>query len=205
MAKLYPHASVVGVDLAPVPVDRSTLPSNCRFEVDDVNLGLQHFHGAYDVVHARLISSGLKSYRKMMEEAEKCLKPGGVVIFIDYDAQFCAEDQVSRQPMAESNENGSWLVRCSHGENYTSSKAFYLSNYTGIEMRNGAPLMGSDILGMEAALDEGVWGHELIDPETYVLSIKGVVCILTPHHSAQAASMFLPIGPWPRGIIILCA
>lgn len=163
MAKLYPHASVVGVDLAPAPVDKSTLPSNCRFEVDDVNLGLQHFHGQYDVVHARLISSGLKSYRKMMDDAEKCLKPGGVVIFIDYDAQFCAEDQVSRQPMAESNENGSWLVRCSH------------------EMRNGAPLMGSDILGMEASLDEGIWGHELVDPET-----------------VQAASMFLPIGPWPR-------
>ncbi|CAG8744740.1 1298_t:CDS:2, partial [Acaulospora colombiana] len=139
MAKIYPHASVVGVDLAPVPVDTSTLPTNCRFEVDDVNLGLKHFHGQYDVVHARLISSGLKSYRNMMEEAEKCLKPGGVVVFIDYDAQFCAEDQVSRQPMAESNEN---------------------------EMRNGAPLMGSDILGMEASLDEGIWGHELIDSET---------------------------------------
>jgi hypothetical protein len=33
-------------------------------------------------------------------------------------------------------------------------------------MRKGAPLIGSDLLGMEAALDEGLWGHELIDPET---------------------------------------
>ncbi|PVF99500.1 S-adenosyl-L-methionine-dependent methyltransferase [Serendipita vermifera] len=160
MARVYPHAYVVGVDLAPVPIDASILPSNCRFEVDDVNLGLEHFYGQYDVVHARLISSGIKNYRTMMEEAEKCLKPGGVVIFIDHDAMFCAEDQVSRQPMAETNENGSWLVRCS------------------FEMRNGAQ---SDLLGMEAALDEGLWNHELIDTNT-----------------AQAASMFLPIGPWPR-------
>jgi hypothetical protein len=116
MARTYPHAAVVGVDLAPVPVDMSNLPSNCRFEVDDVNLGLEHFYGQYDVVHARLISSGIKSYRTMMEEAEKCLKPGGVVIFIDHDAMFCAEDQISRQPMAESNENGSWLVRSAFGE-----------------------------------------------------------------------------------------
>ncbi|KAG8833203.1 hypothetical protein FRC17_011151 [Serendipita sp. 399] len=95
----------------------------------------------------------------MMEEAERCLKPGGVVIFEDYDIFFCAEDQVRRQAMAESNENGSWLVRCSH------------------EMRNGAQ---SDLTGMDKALDEGLWDHPLCDPET-----------------AVAASLFLPIGPWP--------
>ncbi|KAG8830080.1 Slx4p interacting protein [Serendipita sp. 399] len=148
MAREYPHATVVGVDLAPTPVDADQAPPNCRFEIDDVNMGLTHFYDSYDVVHVRLISSGIKDYRKMMEEAEKCLKPGGVVIFVDYDAQFCAEDQVSRQPMAESNENGSWLVRCSH------------------EMRNGAPLRGSDIMGMEKNLDKGLWDHELCDPET---------------------------------------
>lgn len=163
MAREYPHVSVVGVDLAPTPLDPASVPSNCRFEVDDVNLGLGHFYDQFDVVHARLISSGIKDYRNMMEEAEKCLKPGGVVVFVDYDAMFCAQDQVSRQPMAETNENGSWLVRCSH------------------EMRHGAPLKGSDILGMEKCLDEGVWDHELLDPET-----------------AQAGSLFLPIGPWVR-------
>ncbi|KAG8761654.1 hypothetical protein FRC14_000038 [Serendipita sp. 396] len=163
MAREYPHASVVGVDLAPTPVEADSTPPNCRFELDDVNMGLSHFYDSFDVVHARLISSGIKDYRKMMEEAERCLKPGGVVIFVDYDAQFCAEDQVSRQPMAETNENGSWLVRCSH------------------EMRNGAPLRGSDIMGMEKSLDEGLWDHDLCDPET-----------------AQAGSLFLPIGAWPR-------
>jgi hypothetical protein len=30
-----------------------------RSEVDDVNLGLDHFYGDFNVVHARLIASGV--------------------------------------------------------------------------------------------------------------------------------------------------
>lgn len=32
-----------------------------RSEVDDINLGLEHFYGDFNVVHARLISSGVSS------------------------------------------------------------------------------------------------------------------------------------------------
>jgi hypothetical protein len=30
-----------------------------RSEIDDINLGLEHFYGDFNVVHARLISSGV--------------------------------------------------------------------------------------------------------------------------------------------------
>jgi hypothetical protein len=43
MAKEFPHCEVVGVDLAPVPLEKMDLPPNCRFEIDDVNIGLAHF------------------------------------------------------------------------------------------------------------------------------------------------------------------
>lgn len=33
-----------------------------RNEVDDINFGLQHFYGEYDVVHCRLIDSGVRVY-----------------------------------------------------------------------------------------------------------------------------------------------
>jgi hypothetical protein len=33
MAKEFPAASVIGVDLAPCPVEQESLPPNCRFEV----------------------------------------------------------------------------------------------------------------------------------------------------------------------------
>lgn len=55
------------------------MPSNCRYvgvpfwsiaefrlafrsEVDDINLGLEHFYGDFNVVHAQLISSGVSSH-----------------------------------------------------------------------------------------------------------------------------------------------
>jgi hypothetical protein len=34
MAKEFPHCDVVGVDLAPVPVDLESVPPNCHFEID---------------------------------------------------------------------------------------------------------------------------------------------------------------------------
>ena len=33
-----------------------------RSEVDDINLGLEHFYGDFNVVHAQLISSGVGSH-----------------------------------------------------------------------------------------------------------------------------------------------
>lgn len=36
------------------------MPPNCRIEVDDINLGLEHFYNKFDIVHARLISSGVR-------------------------------------------------------------------------------------------------------------------------------------------------
>lgn len=35
------------------------LIKNSRSEVDDLNLGLEHFYGDFDVVHARLICTGV--------------------------------------------------------------------------------------------------------------------------------------------------
>jgi hypothetical protein len=35
MAKEFPEADVVGVDLIPCPVDSDALPTNLRFEIDN--------------------------------------------------------------------------------------------------------------------------------------------------------------------------
>lgn len=37
------------------------MPTNFRSEVDDINLGLEHFRECFDVVHARFICSGVRS------------------------------------------------------------------------------------------------------------------------------------------------
>ncbi|KAH9081813.1 hypothetical protein EDB83DRAFT_586306 [Lactarius deliciosus] len=56
VARDFPHCQAVAVDL--VPMQSIKMPPNCRSEVDDINLGLQHFYGDFNVVHARLIASG---------------------------------------------------------------------------------------------------------------------------------------------------
>lgn len=60
MAKEFGHANVVGVDLVPVPLDNTTVPQNVRMEIDDINLGLPHFHGQFDLVHLRWVTAGIK-------------------------------------------------------------------------------------------------------------------------------------------------
>ena len=43
----------------------------CRSEVDDINLGLQHFYGDFNVVHGRLISSGVSSSLYLLETVRR--------------------------------------------------------------------------------------------------------------------------------------
>lgn len=60
MAREFPHANVVGVDLVPIPVEPERLPLNFQMEIDDINLGLPHFQGRFDLVHLRCVYAGLK-------------------------------------------------------------------------------------------------------------------------------------------------
>jgi len=117
MAREFPHAQVVGIDLAPVPVEPETLPSNCRFEVDDINRGLARFEGQFDLIHIRLVGSGCKDFYKAMSDVEKCLKPGGLVIWmdVDYDMYATTAFTYSRPPASELNPSGAWLVRILYG------------------------------------------------------------------------------------------
>lgn len=87
MAKRFPHCEVVGVDLSPVPLDNTAecIPPNCRFELDDIGLGLSHFYQQFDLINARFVGAGLRNFRKTLEDVEKCLKPGGMIIWMDGD------------------------------------------------------------------------------------------------------------------------
>ncbi|EAU92279.1 hypothetical protein CC1G_00498 [Coprinopsis cinerea okayama7 len=84
VARDFPYCEAVGVDLVVVP-DTRDFPPNLRCEMDDVNLGLQHFFGRFDVVHARLLSSGIKDYQLLIENIARTLRPGGLVELQEYD------------------------------------------------------------------------------------------------------------------------
>ncbi|KAG8757019.1 hypothetical protein FRC14_002450 [Serendipita sp. 396] len=149
MAKEFPHAEVVGVDLAQVPVDTQTLPPNCRFEVDNINLGLTHFEAQFDVVHVRLVGSGIKDFSERMKDIHNCLKPGGMMIWFDADYSLYFNRNFEYIPAyTEENREGSWMQRCTS------------------ELRRAMTKIGSDINGMESILDQGLWNDPLLDPTT---------------------------------------
>ncbi|KAF8963921.1 hypothetical protein BDZ97DRAFT_1939378 [Flammula alnicola] len=79
----FPHCSAVAVDL--IPMQPPTMPLNLRSEVDDINLGLEHFYGDFNVVHARLISSGIRDYHLLIEQISHVLRPGGLIDVSEFD------------------------------------------------------------------------------------------------------------------------
>ncbi|KAJ3845565.1 hypothetical protein EV361DRAFT_875558 [Lentinula raphanica] len=83
VARDFPHCSAVAVDL--VPMQSIYMPLNLRSEVDDINLGLEHFYGDFNVVHARLISSGVKDYEGLINHISMVLRPGGLIDLMEFD------------------------------------------------------------------------------------------------------------------------
>jgi hypothetical protein len=62
MARNFPHVEVLGVDISPTPITVEQSPENLRFEIDDVNNGLDHFKNSFELVHMRCVGAGLPNY-----------------------------------------------------------------------------------------------------------------------------------------------
>ncbi|KAK0501608.1 S-adenosyl-L-methionine-dependent methyltransferase [Armillaria luteobubalina] len=86
----FPHCNAVAIDL--VPMQSPNMPPNCRSEVDDVNLGLEHFYGDFNVVHCRLISSGIQDYERMIDQISHVLRPEGLIDLTEWDFHCYNED-----------------------------------------------------------------------------------------------------------------
>jgi hypothetical protein len=87
----------------------------CRSEVDDVNLGLEHHYGSFDVVHSRLISSGasrsslysslnlqfslfilffqIKDFKSYIDQISLVLRPGGLIDLAEFDFYSAGADK----------------------------------------------------------------------------------------------------------------
>ncbi|KAG8925848.1 hypothetical protein FRC01_009617 [Tulasnella sp. 417] len=105
MARKYPHAEVVGIDLAPPLVPLESIPENCRFELDDANLSLSHYTNSFDVVHVRASDSGIKDFDTYLYNLAEILRPGGLLILGSGDPQFYDEN-VEALPIVSEGEPG---------------------------------------------------------------------------------------------------
>ncbi|KAH9079525.1 S-adenosyl-L-methionine-dependent methyltransferase [Lactarius deliciosus] len=94
MADEFPHVEVTGVDLA--PLQPRMVPSNCTFELCDLDARcLPYPSNSYDVVHARNMHSGIKNYPHFLHELTRILRPGGVLILIEFDLRPIADGKVT--------------------------------------------------------------------------------------------------------------
>ncbi|KAG8926359.1 hypothetical protein FRC02_008947 [Tulasnella sp. 418] len=91
-AREFPHASVVGIDIAP-PAPKGPVPPNCRFEVDDVNLPLDHYTKCFNVCHMRAIDHGVYDYRGLLYRVAQILRTNGVLLVVVGDLRLYQHDR----------------------------------------------------------------------------------------------------------------
>ncbi|KIO22494.1 hypothetical protein M407DRAFT_60847, partial [Tulasnella calospora MUT 4182] len=82
MAKQFPQANVLGVDIVLPDVPETRRPSNCQFKFADVNKDMNTFEPVYDIVHWRLVEAATADTDLFFYEAARILRPGGILIAI---------------------------------------------------------------------------------------------------------------------------
>ncbi|KAG8932997.1 hypothetical protein FRC01_011397 [Tulasnella sp. 417] len=84
MARAFPNADVVGMDLVPVKAS-SVPPPNCRFEVGNANTDLAEMYTAesFDLVHVRSVLQGIKDFDSFFRNVWRMLRPGGILLVMD--------------------------------------------------------------------------------------------------------------------------
>jgi len=112
VARDFPNCIAVGTDL--IPMQSPTMPPNLRSEVDDINLGLEHFYGDFNVVHARLISSGIKDYNLLVDQMSRVLRPGGLLDVSEFDFRVYDADHRRLEPDIDDMRPPWWSLWMSH-------------------------------------------------------------------------------------------
>lgn len=79
MAREFPHAEVIGLDLTN-PERPGDHPPNCQFEVANANEKLPHEDASLNVVHGRLVHAGIRDFHLFLYETARVLRPNGVLM-----------------------------------------------------------------------------------------------------------------------------
>ncbi|KAK1731279.1 UMTA methyltransferase [Colletotrichum acutatum] len=88
MGDAFPNAlsqQIIGNDLS--PVQPRLVPSNVRFEIDDVESDWL-YGDQFDLIFSRYMAGSLSDWPTLVSRAYENLRPGGWVEFQDYDFEF---------------------------------------------------------------------------------------------------------------------
>ncbi|KAG8953823.1 hypothetical protein FRC04_001453 [Tulasnella sp. 424] len=110
MARAFPDATVVGMDL--VPVKSSSLPpANCRFDVGNADTDLENMYQAesFNFIHARSMLQGVKDFPSFFRNIRKMLRPGGVFVTMEGKLTTWDENGQSIEYKEEGQPGFSWF------------------------------------------------------------------------------------------------
>ncbi|KAG9034905.1 hypothetical protein FS837_002103, partial [Tulasnella sp. UAMH 9824] len=156
MAKQFPSADVVGLDLVPVNAS-SEPPSNCRFDICNANDGLDRYPSAsFNVVHIRLMLQGAKDYHGLFRQVHRMLRPGGVLLVVE--GPFAMFDANKDRIQAETPDDPgfTWLHRLTR----TTAEAIKARNPSYANLERVREFLSE----MSGDLWKGVWGFSFFIP-----------------------------------------
>ena len=91
IADAYPGANVIGMDIS--PIQPRNVPSNCSFEISNLEDPWTYADNRFDLVHTRIMNGfSLRSWPKFYAEAFRALKPGGWVENQEFDLAVTSDD-----------------------------------------------------------------------------------------------------------------
>ncbi|EEQ83994.2 hypothetical protein RJZ56_003507 [Blastomyces dermatitidis] len=88
-ADAHPESHVVGNDLS--PIQPSWVPTNCVFEIDDLEATWPYTR-PFDFIHARELAGSIGDFDKLFEQAYKNLVPGGYFEIQSIEPCFLSDD-----------------------------------------------------------------------------------------------------------------
>ncbi|RBR24860.1 uncharacterized protein FIESC28_02350 [Fusarium coffeatum] len=89
-ADMFPHASVVGTDLA--PIQPSWVPPNLEFQIDDCTQEWTFQPESLDYVHIRWMLGSIMDWTALFQQAYRALKPGGYIESFEPSSCFESDD-----------------------------------------------------------------------------------------------------------------
>ncbi|KAF8247741.1 S-adenosyl-L-methionine-dependent methyltransferase [Wilcoxina mikolae CBS 423.85] len=90
MADKFPEAEVVGTDLSPVTT--SSVPPNCRFEVDDFEMDWIFEKNSFDYIHSRNLAVAIRDWSQYTKQLYDHTKPGGYIELVEPGGWITTDD-----------------------------------------------------------------------------------------------------------------
>ncbi|TGZ80701.1 S-adenosyl-L-methionine-dependent methyltransferase [Ascodesmis nigricans] len=108
-AEQHPASVVYGIDMA--PIQPSYVYPNVRFEIDDLELDWT-FRDKFDLIYARLMSTGIKDWPRFFQQMYDFMNPGGYVELSEHDLNGVRSDDGTMPSDTAYNRYLTLLTKC---------------------------------------------------------------------------------------------